>query len=478
MWSKKQQNDLETVEYFIPEVLKNIEVTDADRVKFLEYSEKGKHKEEYSSGAFTKNQNGFTALCEGKRWRGIHIHEMYEKGVLDGSMPYVTILEGMPRSVVEFLKKEMFQGADAEAIEKCYMSNRTHTALAQCTHCIMTTNEDPTITFDTKGVCNHCHSFEERNKKRRIDKQELPWIVYEMKKAGRGKKYDCLLGLSGGVDSSMCLHYLIEQGLRPLCFSVDNGWQTPEAQENIMKLVEGLKVPYYRYNLNLEAFRDLQRAFIQSGLKNIEVPTDHVLMAATYEVARQYGIKYIISGGNLATESIMPEHFGYNARDLTHVRGVYKTITGKKLTGVPTISLLQYLWNRFIKKIKIVNLLDYYEYHREEAINLLTEKYGYKPYGEKHSESIFTKWFQDTYLYYFHGLDKRVPHYASLINSGQMKRQEALRLLQSQPKKTWLPFNMPTTVNGQPFQKKQSHIDFPNSEKWWNRFSKIYAKLK
>lgn len=334
----------------------------------------------------------------------------------------------------------------------------------------MSTNEDPLIVFNDEGVCNYCLDFRVREKQRRLDKQELPWIIRRIKE--EGGKYDVLLGLSGGVDSSLCLHYLVEQGLKPLCFSVDNGWQTPEAQENIMRLVEGLKVPYYRYNIDLDKFYELQKAFIKAGVKNIEVPTDHILMATTYEMAAKYGIKNIISGGNLSTESIMPAHFGYNARDLGHVEGVYKTITGKKLEGLPTISLLKYLYYRFIKRIKIINLLDYYEYHREKAVKLLSEKYGYKPYGEKHGESVFTRWFQNEYLPTQFGLDKRIPHLSSLINSGQITRQQALAEASKPPNRIPAPFE------GLERSKPADYRDYPHSEFWWNLLSKIYAHLK
>ena len=345
-----------------------------------------------------------------------------------------------------------------------------------CKNCILTENECPNIKFNDKGVCNYCQEFYWKEKQRRIDKTNWPWIVYEIKKQCKGKDYDCLLGLSGGVDSSMCLHYLIEQGLRPLCFSVDNGYQTPEANENIMRLVEGLKVPYYRYNINLEAFRGLQEAFIKAGLKNIEIPTDHILMATTYEMANNYGIKYIISGGNLATEGIMPEHFGYNANDLTHLKGVYKQITGKKLTGLPTISLLKYIYYRFIKGIKIIQPLNYYEYHRENSIKLLSEKYGYKPYGEKHGENIFTKWFQNIYLIQKFGLDKRIPHLSSMINSAQITRREALKEMKNL---TWSNF-VPKGFDPMVIAKIENHDykDYPHSEYWWKLLSKIYKKLK
>lgn len=215
------------------------------------------------------------------------------------------------------------------------------------------------IRFDEKGVCNFCHQWIEGEKERQAAKLHpgKEWTYYELKK---GKKYDCLLGLSGGVDSSTCLHYLIENEVKPLTFSVDNGYNDPKADENIMRMVETLKVPFQRIVLNLPVFRELQKAFILSGTRNVEIPTDHVLMALTYKMAAENGIKYIISGGNHSEEGIMPESYGYQPRDLTHIKAIYKKFTGKKLKGLPTISLLQYIWYRFVKGIRIVNLLDFY----------------------------------------------------------------------------------------------------------------------
>ncbi len=334
---------------------------------------------------------------------------------------------------------------------------------------------DPEISFDEKGICNHCRQYIDYEKKRILEKQNLQWIYHSMRRSGKGKKYDCLLGLSGGVDSSLCLYYLVENGIRPLCFSVDNGWNTPESDENIMRLVEGMKVPFYRYVLDLKVFKELQEAFIESGTTNIEIPTDHVLTAASYEIANKYGIKHIISGGNWSTESIMPQSWGYQPRDLTFINTIYKEFIGKKLKGLPTFSLVQYLINRFIKKVKVINLLDYYEYNRQEAKNLLNEKYGYKDYGEKHCENVFTKWFQNYWLPYLHGIDKRYAHYSSLINSGQMKRDEASVKIQE-------PLEFPKIDIGRivdglysGYFTRRSYKDFKNSEYWWNKLSNIYA---
>lgn len=340
-----------------------------------------------------------------------------------------------------------------------------------------TTDEE--ITFNKEGVCNHCLNYDEKEKERQAEKGNLNAVVARIKKDGEGKDYDVLLGVSGGVDSSLCLHYLVQLGLRPLCFSVDNGWNTPEADENIMRLVEGCRVPFYRYTIDLKDFRSLQQAFIRSGTPNIEIPTDHILMATTYELARQYGIKWIISGGNLATESVMPKSWGYNARDLRFIKDVAR-IHGADLGILPTISLLGYLYCRFIKKIRIVNLLDYFEYNRKEAVDLLSAQYGYKPYGEKHGESKFTKWFQNNHLPYF-GIIKERAHQSSLVLSGQRTRQEALTKLESSPQ----PF---ADVSGVGFSEsplgaigfhlKHTHKDFKNSEWIWSLLSKLYGNLK
>lgn len=348
------------------------------------------------------------------------------------------------------------------------MSSKPST-LFQCKSCVMDTS-DPNITFKN-GTCNHCISARKMLHERMLETENLSHIVSKIQIDGIKGDYDVLLGLSGGVDSSMCLHHIIELGLRPLCFSIDNGWNNPETDANIMKLVETLKVPFYRYTIDLEKFRELQIAFIHSCTPNIEIPTDHILMAATYEVARENGIKWIISGGNVATESIMPEAWGYNARDLRFIKDVYKKHTHKKLVGLPMISLFRYLRSRFLKGIRIVNLLDYFEYNRDASKVLLAERYGWVDYGEKHCENRFTQWFQNYYLTQFFGIDKRKAHYSSLINSKQMTKAEAVIKLQEP-----LEFKQILGIEGR-FTPK-THKDFKNSEFYWNFFSFIYRICK
>lgn len=340
-----------------------------------------------------------------------------------------------------------------------------------CNRCVLDSRE-AALTF-TNGVCQYCTVWIRKEVERRLESTNLPWVYDRIRKDGIGKQYDVLLGLSGGVDSSLCLHYLIENGIRPLCFSVDNGYNDPKADENVMRLVEGLKVPFFRYVLDLDSFKELQASFIASGTKNLEIPTDHVLMAATYEVARKYGIKTVISGGNHATEGIMPPDYGYDAKDLTFIRSVHKAHGSGNLSKLPTIGLLSYLKARFIEGIQVVNLLDYYTYDRAEAIKLLSEKYGWKDYGEKHCENVFTAWFQNWYLPVKWGMDKRRPHYSSLINSGQMTRKEAMELLLKRPEYPELGIERKVLT-----YPKRSHDDYRTGEKLWLSLSKAYGVLK
>lgn len=343
----------------------------------------------------------------------------------------------------------------------------------ECKRCVMNESANE-ITFDINGVCNFCHQWVDYEKKRltEIFHPGKEWIYYQIEK--QLGKYQCLIGLSGGADSSTALHYLAERGIRILAFSVDNGWNlTDKADENIMRMVETLKVPFQRYVLDLEKFRELQKAFILSGTRNIEIPTDHVLMAMTYKIAAENGIKYIISGGNHSTEGIMPESYGYQPRDLRHIKAIYNMFIGKNLTGIPTISLPQYIYYRFIKKIRIVNLLNFYEYQREKSIKMLQEKYGYIPYGEKHEENIFTRWFQNVWLYRAHKIDKRRAHYSSMINSGQITREEALRKLEIPPSPVEIPLNLGTHEI-----TLRSYKEFPTNEWIWNLSSKIYGVIK
>lgn len=284
-------------------------------------------------------------------------------------------------------------------------------------------------------------------------------------------EYDVLIGLSGGVDSSYLLHTVVEMGLRPLCYSVDNGWNNALADENIMKLVEGLKVPFFRYVLDLKEFVRLQSAFITAGVKNLEIPTDHVLMATSYEVAAVYGIKNIVSGGNWSTESIMPPSWGYNARDLTHIKDINRKHGQANLSKLPTCGLLKFNYYRWVKGITVTNLLDYLDYNRNDAVKELNAKYGFVDYHEKHCENYFTWWFQNFYLYEKWGIDKRKAHLSSLVVSGQMTRAEAMTELEKNP--VYPTLGMERRALASP---KREHEEFKKDEKLFNFIGRVIKR--
>lgn len=332
------------------------------------------------------------------------------------------------------------------------------------------------LVLDKEGVCNFCRGAQKEleacEKERHKLSEVLGHIRYDEVNNAKENRYDVLIGLSGGVDSSTALVEAVKLGLRPLCFSVDNGYNDPRADENIMRLVEGLKVRFYRYKIDLKKFQELQSAFMRAGLINIEIPTDHILMAASYELAAKYGIKWIISGGNMATESIMPSSWSYRANDLTHIKDVYKKMTGKRLKGLPLCGIWKYNWWKWVKGIKTLYLLDFLDYNREESIRMLERDFGYKSYGDKHCESIFTSWFQNFYLFEKFGIDKRKAHYSSLINSGQMGRKEAKELLTTNPVYPLL--GLEQKVLKFP---KRNHSDF-KQDKWFARISKVVRFLR
>lgn len=320
------------------------------------------------------------------------------------------------------------------------------------------------------GVCNHCRAYIKNEATRIAEKPNWPKVLESLKSKG---EYDCILGLSGGVDSSMALHLIVEQGLRPLTFTVDNGWNDPLADENIMKLVETLEVPFIRYNLDLDKFKELQAAFVQSGTANLEIVTDHVLGAVTYELAKEYGIKNIISGGNHATENVMPKAWGHSAYDLVFIKNVYKTFFKKKLKGLPLLPLWKYNYYKWLKGFTITYPLDYVEYNRNESKKLLAEKYGWADYGDKHEESVWTKWFQNFYLFEKFGYDKRKAHLSALINSGQITREEAVRIVQQPPIYPRLGIEKKVMT----FPKK-TYKDYKNSEWAFNLIGTIVRTLR
>ena len=289
---------------------------------------------------------------------------------------------------------------------------------------------DQAITFDDEGICNHCRAYEsiERAKPPLAERElQLEALVERIKKAGRGNRYDCVVGVSGGVDSSYVAYLAKSRGLKPLAVHVDAGWNSELAVKNIESLVKALDIDLITFVVDWKEMQDLQTAFLRAGVANQDIPQDHAIAAGVHRVANQHGIKYMLSGGNSATEGILPESWGYNSLDLRHIKAIHKRFGVSRLSKYPTINFFQYyIYYRYLKAIKTVRLLDYIDFNKEKAMGILQNEFGWRYYGGKHFESRFTKFFQAHYLPEKFGYDKRRAHLSSLIVSGQLGRDTAL----------------------------------------------------
>ena len=293
---------------------------------------------------------------------------------------------------------------------------------------------DPAIVFDERGFCNHCTRVEKEfiGKTWQPDAEDkLMARVAEIKEAGKDKKYDCLIGLSGGVDSSFLAHLVVrEWGLRPLAVHVDAGWNSEIAVHNIEALVRGLDIDLYTEVIDWENVQDLQRAYMLSGVENQDVPQDHVFFSVLNRLVIKYDLKYFLTGGNASTESILPSSWGYDATDSINLLDIHRRFGKRKLDKYPHLSLWKrHIYYRFIAKYESVRLLDLYPYFREPAIKVIEDLYGWKNYGDKHHESRWTRWFQAHYLPYKFGIDKRRAHIASMVMSTELTRDEALEAI-------------------------------------------------
>lgn len=314
------------------------------------------------------------------------------------------------------------------------MENKSHQI---CTNCVMDTT-DTKITFDDSGVCDHCNTFfSDILPHWHTDKtghDNLCEIVEKIKIEGKGKDFDCIMGMSGGIDSSYLLHIMKEvYNLRPLVFHVDAGWNSQVAVNNIEKLVNGLGLDLYTEVINWEEIKDLQLAFFKSGVSHIDVPQDHAFFATMYKFASKHNIKYILTGGNYSTECIRnPKEWMYFQTDSVQLKDIYKKFGNNKLKTFPITNILWHkIYLPYFKQIKLIRPLDYFPYDKEKATQLLVDKYNFQRYPQKHFESRFTKFYESYWLPVKFGYDTRKVQYSSLILTNQMERSEALELLKS-----------------------------------------------
>jgi N-acetyl sugar amidotransferase len=296
----------------------------------------------------------------------------------------------------------------------------------------MDTVADPDITFDENGVCHYCQDHEERAKLRLFndDPAKLEEILGKIKKAGEGKDYDCLIGVSGGVDSTYVAYLTRKWGLRPLAVHLDNGWNSELSIKNIENTLNKLGIDLYTHVLDWEEFKAMQIAFLKSSTPDLEIPTDHAIYSLLFKVAEQKKIKYIIYGNNFASESILPETWSYGHLDWYYITRILKRFAPKlKLRNYPNITIAKYFYYTFVKGIRIISVLNYIHYKKEDAMKVLVDELGWKYYGGKHYESIYTRFFQGYILPRKFGIDKRKAHLSALILAGQLKREDALNEL-------------------------------------------------
>jgi N-acetyl sugar amidotransferase len=294
------------------------------------------------------------------------------------------------------------------------------------------------IVFDEQGVCNYCRTFEKRLADARAQIQDLQEhrdeFILKVKADGRGKEYDCIIGVSGGVDSSYALYLAVKHGLRPLAVHLDNGWNSELASNNIANLINTLNVDLYTHVIDWEENRDLQCSFFKANVVDIELLMDNAMLALNYQQAAKYGLKYILSGCNIATEgmSLPPgwNHFKYDVRNIRKIHHKYGSIPIKTHLLFSVFDWLRY---NYLSSIKWVSFLDYFPYNKAEALELLQRECHYTPYPYKHYESVFTRFYQGYILPRKFGYDKRRVHLSTLIVSGQMIRDEAIHLLHCSP---------------------------------------------
>jgi len=295
---------------------------------------------------------------------------------------------------------------------------------------------DTAITFDKKGVCDHCNNFYNEtlpawdNGAKGWD--DLQKNVEKIKKEGKEKDFDCIIGMSGGIDSSYLVYVAKEKlGLRPLVFHVDAGWNSQIAVNNIERIVDKLKLDLYTHVINWEEMKDLQLAYFKSGVSHIDTPQDHAFFATMYNFASKYDVKYILTGANYSTECIRnPVEWMYYQSDVIQLKDIHKKFGTRRLKDYPLTSIL---WHKvylpYVKGVQVLSPLNYVPYIKQESMTLLEEKFGWQPYPQKHFESRFTKFYESYWLPEKFGYDVRKVQYSSLIVTGQMTREEAIEKL-------------------------------------------------
>ncbi|PLC52998.1 ExsB family protein [Pollutimonas nitritireducens] len=363
-----------------------------------------------------------------------------------------------------------------------------------CTRCVMDTSASD-IVFDAMGVCNYCSQFLIHSKDIIYQdpvakKAELDRIVAQIKAAGKNKRYDCIVGVSGGVDSSWVLYQAVKLGLRPLAAHMDNGWNSELAQHNIANLVQGLGVDLHTHVIDWPEYKKLMQAFFDADVIDVELLYDNAMLGVNYRLAVQHGTRYILAGTNQATEGMrMPPGWNWFKYDKTNIKAVARNFGRVQMRTFPVIGTLDYVRYRVLNRIRWTSFLDMMPFNKFEALNELTDRYGYKPYPYKHYESIFTRFYQGYILPNKFGIDKRRLHLGTLVAAGQLSREKALEGLEGIAyasnadlerdkqyfikKMGWSSSDLSAYLSRDP----KPHSLYGTEQPLWNMFQRSYATL-
>ena len=362
-----------------------------------------------------------------------------------------------------------------------------------CNRCIMDSINDPDILINDDGVCNHCITFDfEFNKlPKGINREkELESIITKIKLKGIGRKYDCLLGVSGGVDSSYLAYLCSIYGLRPLIIHFDNGWNSELSVLNIQNLLDKLGFDFETLVINWDEFKDLQLSYFKAGVVDLEFPTDHAILASMFKIAKKHNIKFVLSGHNVVTEgTYLPKSWVHSKLDYLNLKDIHKQYGSIKLKTYPYLSFIKRLYNFYNSQFEYIQLLNLVDYNKFEVKKKLVSELSWKDYGGKHFESIFTRFYQGYILPNKFNIDKRVFHYSCLVQSEQITREQAIKLLQEpiydinllESDKKYvlkkLNFNEATFEDYMraPIRK---HNEFKSEQKYWNKYFFVIKQIK
>jgi N-acetyl sugar amidotransferase len=300
----------------------------------------------------------------------------------------------------------------------------------QCSITVMDNIADPDIRFDENGVCNYYHDYKEAERKYvlkgDVGKKKLEELISKIKSDGRGKRYDCLIGLSGGVDSTYVAWLARQYGLRPLAVHLDNGWDSELAVKNVENIITRCGFDLYSLVIDWEEFRDIQLAYLYASVVDIEVVSDHAIFASMFKLAKEHDTGYIISGTNIVTEFIMPPSWLYDKMDYANLKDIHSRFGRKKISTYPYFDFRKHVYYSAVLRLSPISILNYVPYNKKEVKEIIQKELDWRDYGGKHYESQFTKFYQAYILPEKFHIDKRKAHLSTLICSGQMTKPEAI----------------------------------------------------